>query len=132
MKKIVLSHTYILDSDSQRHELTATSAGDLADQVQKLTGRKQAGNLARSAWGDEAADIRASGLRLVATGAVVREIWRTLPSLKGNEKAEKAEAKAVQLQAEQLTTSSDPSADEAQPEHEPTNLESETTPDRWP
>ncbi|MFB9994999.1 hypothetical protein ACFFLM_23910 [Deinococcus oregonensis] len=78
MKKTVLSRTYVLDTADTRHTLSATSAADLATQVQEITKSRQFGLLARTAWGDSAADLRTGGVRLVATGAIVRETWRTL------------------------------------------------------
>lgn len=92
MKRIVTAHLYTLDHHETRHDLAATSASDLAAQVQTITGSKQAASLARLSWGDHAADVQAAGVRLVAVGAVVREVWRTLPPLKGHPKAPEAEA----------------------------------------
>lgn len=82
-KRTVTSRLYILDHADTRHQLTATSATDLAHQVQDITSSKQAATLARAAWGDDQADLKAGGVRLVAIGAVVREVWRQLPPLKG-------------------------------------------------
>lgn len=81
MKRTILSRTYILDTADTRHTLNATSAADLAAQVQEITSSRQFGHLARAAWGDSAADLRTGGIRLVATGATVREVWRTLAPL---------------------------------------------------
>lgn len=83
MKRTVTARLYALDHADTRHQLTATSAVDLAQQVQAITANKTASGLARAAWGDDDADLRAAGVRLVSVGAVVRETWRSLPPLKG-------------------------------------------------
>lgn len=86
-KSTVLSREYVLDHQSVRHVITATSAGDLSKQVLEITGSKNAAALARAAWGDQAADITALGIRIVATGATIKETWRILPPLKGMDRA---------------------------------------------
>lgn len=85
MKRTITARLYVLDYRDTRHQLTATSAADLAAQVQGVTSSKQTAALARAIWGDEGADLKVGGVRLVAVGAVVRELWRSLPPLKGQQ-----------------------------------------------
>lgn len=99
MKRIVTARLYALDHADTRHQLTGTSAADLAQQVQAITANKTAASLARAAWGDDAADVRAAGVRLVSLGAVVRELWRTLPPLKGQDEGFKAGTRQLKSDA---------------------------------
>lgn len=91
MKRIVTARLYALDHADTRHQLSASSAADLATQVQEITRSKQAATLARAAWGDDDADLKVGGVRLVSVGVVVREMWRVLPPLKGQEVVEKSQ-----------------------------------------
>jgi hypothetical protein len=81
MKSIITARLYLLQHQDRHHELTVTTAADLAAQVQALTGSRQAAQLARAAWTAERADLTAAGVRLVAVGQVVRQTWSELPQL---------------------------------------------------
>lgn len=79
MKETITARLYLLEHQGQHHDLTASSATDLVAQVQALTGSRQAAQLARIVWGDDAADVTAAGVRLLAVGRVVRQVWRATP-----------------------------------------------------
>ena len=85
-KRTVTAYVYALEYNDTRHQLTATSSSDLAQQVQQMTGNKQVAKLARAAWGDTDADLSVHQARLVCVGAIVRETYRSLPPLKGQDR----------------------------------------------
>ncbi|GGR75771.1 hypothetical protein GCM10008959_40940 [Deinococcus seoulensis] len=77
-RETTAARLYALTWNSVTHELAATSARDLAAQVQAITSSKQAAGLARAAWGDDQADLQLAGVRLVAVGRIVRQVWRSV------------------------------------------------------
>lgn len=91
-KRTVTAYVYALEYNDTRHQLTATSSNDLAQQVQQMTGNKQVAKLARAAWGDTDADLSVHQARLVCVGAIVRETYRSLPPLKGQDRHTQEEA----------------------------------------
>lgn len=117
-KRTITARLYVLDFNDTRHQITATSSSDLAQQVQQITGGRQAATLARNAysWGDMDADLRVGNVRIVCVGAIVREVYRTLPPLKGQESAEEKAAQAQQpsQQAPKETQSAATSAEQPQ------------------
>ena len=82
MKTVITARLYALTHRGTLHELTAITAGDLAAQVQALTGSRQAAGLARAAWGAERADLTGAGVRLVAVGQIVRQTWGSMPQVR--------------------------------------------------
>lgn len=88
MKETVTARLYALTAKGIHHELTASSAADLAEQVLALTGSKQAAQLARAAYGDDEAELTVAGVRLMATGRVLRQVWKTLPTQRAARKVQ--------------------------------------------
>jgi hypothetical protein len=99
--RTITARLYTLTTRDMRHDLTAISAADLVDQVQQITSSRQAAQLARIAWADDQADINAASLRLVATGQVVREIWKTLSPIRGSQPMQAVPAAAANSQRDE-------------------------------
>lgn len=102
MKETITARLYALEHQGQQHDLTASTAADLVAQVQALTGSRQAAQLARLTWGDDQADVTAAGVRLLAVGRVVRQVWRATPQQRRSvPQGQTHQAQAVPDQAEQ-------------------------------
>lgn len=116
MKRTVAARLYALTTQGTTYELTASSAADLAAQVQQLTGSRQAAQLARLSWADDDADVNAAGVHLVATGRLVREVWRTLPAARraAQPPAEQEATQAAQDVQDDETPDAQGSAEESE------------------